>query len=425
MRLCCVFLVLAVVCQADECNWSPRHHKPNLNAVTDISSLTLEKQTAHGQLFSLGSHTAAPLKVLKLKGSWFEMGVAHGTLLKDEITTMIPQVYEDFKEAVKQPGFDLTKSTKALLKKYGFAGALDYVANLTAKYTPPSILQELKGISHGSGVDYLTLLRVHTFPELIQAYCSQILASGGATPTGHLVQARALDWEMPPAMRKVPLLVVYQSSTSNTFHSFVNLAWSGFVGTLTGINSHKIMFGDIGAEYVDASFGPMKREGTPFLYLPREVLTKDTSVDEATNTIQTAQRTVNLLVGIGDGKTGDTVGIKYSSDHAVPMKGGHVEPIAPWHKQFPEPSPVVWWCMDYLCPTFDKVLGGELEKYVPHHNVTAENILRHMFPTANTGNLHVMIYEAARDYIYISVAGAKSDAYAEPYMKFHLPIFFH
>lgn len=135
---------------------------------------------------------------------------------------------------------DLTNSTAALLKEHGLRGCLELVANWTAPYTSPAVLDELRGLAQGSGVDYDMLLHIHLFPEFIevrshtpvhphpsplgcslacccrssavptcascrfgplrwlrvQASCSIVSAFGPATATGHLMQARALDWDV-------------------------------------------------------------------------------------------------------------------------------------------------------------------------------------------------------------------------------------
>ena len=117
---------------------------------------------------------------------------------------------------------DLTNSTAALLKEHGLRGCLELVANWTAPYTAPAVLDELRGLAQGSGVDYDMLLHIHLFPEFIevhcargsparltamsscvacllrpaQASCSIVSAFGPATATGQLMQARALDWDV-------------------------------------------------------------------------------------------------------------------------------------------------------------------------------------------------------------------------------------
>ncbi len=52
------------------------------------------------------------------------------------------------------------------------------------------------GMSDASGIDLMRIIRIHMFPELIQAQCSMFGAWGPAIAqtNGSLVQLRALDW---------------------------------------------------------------------------------------------------------------------------------------------------------------------------------------------------------------------------------------
>ena len=48
---------------------------------------------------------------------------------------------------------------------------------------------------------------------------------------------RSLDWEEHAPMSEWPLIVVYHSTEEGSVGAFANIAWPGFIGTLTGYNS--------------------------------------------------------------------------------------------------------------------------------------------------------------------------------------------
>jgi hypothetical protein len=65
------------------------------------------------------------------------------------------------------------------------------------KYAPKSYVDEMKGLSAGSGVDAEIVISLNMIPEVIQLACSMMGAWGDATKEyngGSLVQLRALDF---------------------------------------------------------------------------------------------------------------------------------------------------------------------------------------------------------------------------------------
>ena len=96
------------------------------------------------------------------------MGFAHGQLLKDQINKVLPAFYQHVEQEVKDYIHKFPKELQDIIAKYGLDGALDLTYEFTKKYIPQYFLDELKGISNGSGLDYKLLLRVHMLPELVK-----------------------------------------------------------------------------------------------------------------------------------------------------------------------------------------------------------------------------------------------------------------
>lgn len=244
-------------------------------------------------------------------------------------------------------------------------------------------------------------------------------AVGPATPTGALMQARALDWDVSGPLQDFPLLLVYHPSVPSLGQPVAQLAWAGFIGALTGLNSAGLVFGVIGVTNPDDTFGPRQRNGVPFLFLFHDILLHSATLTDAVQRVQSAQRTCDLLVGLGDGATNTTVGIKYSSSAAVVYTPTTLQPDYAWH---PRKAGIVWWAMDYMCPTFDVVMSAQLDKFAG--SLVPSDIVHSVFPIVNTGesrcpvahsvshslsialagNLHVMIVDDATDTILIANA---------------------
>lgn len=83
------------------------------------------------------------LKVLHLTGTPYERGFQHGKLLKEEIKTVTDSLLIDIGKTTKE-------EPKVFIKR--FLEETDFVFSMK-KWTP-DLLEEIKGISDGSGISY-------------------------------------------------------------------------------------------------------------------------------------------------------------------------------------------------------------------------------------------------------------------------------
>ena len=70
----------------------------------------------------------------------------------------------------------------------------------------------------------------------------------------------------------------------------------GFVGGLTGMSSVKLGISEIGVSYPDPSFGYESRAGVPFIFLLRDILQFDYTVDDSISRMINAHRTCDLVI---------------------------------------------------------------------------------------------------------------------------------
>lgn len=100
--------------------------------------------------------------------------------------------------------------------------------------------------------------------------------------------------------------------------------------------------------FPDSTFGNESFAGIPFIFLLRDILQFDATYTDTINRIQGANRTCDLILGVGDGKNGGAFrGFEYSASVAVPMNDVNQEPLADWHPRIPS---MTYWGMDWLCP---------------------------------------------------------------------------
>lgn len=135
------------------------------------------------------------MKLLHVYGNMYQMGLAHGKLLKEELNSFMNELW---KYIVDQIVDALPKTVPKMLKN--FVGekvinlALDLTYYATKPYTNSKYYSEIKGISDGSGVPYALLRRVHMIGEVTKGHCSMFGAWGNATLNKETIQLRALDW---------------------------------------------------------------------------------------------------------------------------------------------------------------------------------------------------------------------------------------
>jgi len=142
----------------------------------------------------------------------------------------------------------------------------------------------------------------------------------------------------------------------------------------------------------------------------KDVAQQATNVDEALGIIEHANRTCNLIIGIGDGAQGKAYGIEYSGYVAVPYNDTTLLPVNDtWHPQIPS---VVYNGMDWDCPTYTAALGAQLTKF---HGSIDENVVVHdILPTVQTGNLHVAVADLTDMTWHVSFARKTTADPTEP-----------
>lgn len=185
---------------------------------------------------------------------------------------------------------------------------LDLNYLITKKFTPQRWDDEFKGIAEATGTSIKTWRRINLIPELLKASCSIGGWWGPATKSGQLIQLRALDWEEHAPISKFPMIAVYHPTEPGSV-PFANIAWAGFLGTLTGYSSAKI---GVSERLRGGPPDSMTRFGKPWHYALRDVMQFSKTIDDALNNLNTTNRTCSVYLGIGSGLNNTYRIIEYS-----------------------------------------------------------------------------------------------------------------
>lgn len=343
----------------------------------------------HGKLEMTGQGDDQ-IRVLTLWGTPYEMGIAFGTLLKNEIAEHVPQLIQ-------------TMTQKAGVSiEY-----LDQVFEQVKPYIANYFIEEMQGIADGSGLNFQDVIRANLIGEASEWHCSLFGAWGKATAAdGHLYQLRCLDYETGANIQKYPVIVVYVPDEGQPF---ANITWAGIVGCISGISAERLAISEIGDDYDRASD---TFAGIPFMFLLRDVLQFDQSLDDAIERIQNAPRTTSLLYGIGDGELGYLRGFQTSHTRCNVFSPNNLEPVTETHRRIED---IVYWGMSWNVPRYD---GPLHDKLIEHYGkINAEITIKDIVTSVGTGNLQTVVYDLTAMKIW--VANARADHEAGPLEAYH------
>jgi len=351
--------------------------------------------TANGKLYTVGG-SANPINVLHLYGTPYEMGQAHGLLLKDTILEMYDEFF-DYADDQAAPYLKyLPEFLQKLIVDEGVEAALEFEVLMTRDYIPSYFAEEIQGLADALGRSYSSVLKIMMFPELIKAACTIVGAWGQASVDGGLYHLRALDWGTTNPFRQFPTFSVYHPSGQNG-HPFATLGWNGFIGALTGYSPY------VGAgEKVWIHYnGTDARAGIPWHFLFRDMLQFDENVTAAINRIETAHRTCSIFLGLGDHGDGNFKAVEYSHDRVevfgddTPFPG--YEPTPPAH---PLLNDVVY-VDKHTQPSSDPCLASLLQK---NYGSIGPQALIDVTSIFQTGDMHAAVYDYKNNQVYVSVA---------------------
>jgi isopenicillin-N N-acyltransferase-like protein len=310
----------------------------------------------------------------------------------------------------------------------GLVAALDFTYDATKSFTDPRIYEEMRGISDASGVDYSMLMRVHMIAGLTQGKCSMFGAWGQALDpslSGHLLQLRALDWDMSSPVRDYSAITVYHPTDPADGHAFAMVGMVAFIGALTGVSSAQVGISEIGVDFPDSTFGTESRMGNPFIFVLREILQYDQTLDDALTRIADTTRTCDLILGVGDGKMGLFRSVAYSGSSIFINDDFNMRPAnTTWHPRLPS---VVYHGMDWACPSFNFILHDQLKKN--YGKLTAPTAISQVSAVEQSGDNHIAIYDLTAMTLYVSFASpfnatGPASAYQRQYTLFNLTALF-
>ena len=266
----------------------------------------------------------------------------------------------------------------------------------------------MKGIAKGSGIPVKTWRRLNLIPELLKASCSIGGWWGEATASGKLIQLRALDWEEHAPIAKFPMIAVYHSNEEGSV-PFANIAWVGFLGSLTGYSSAKI---GVSERLRGGSPDTMTRFGKPWTYALRDVLQFSKTLDDALNALNETDRTCSVYLGIGSSVNNTYRLIEYSETefNVYNDKNWKNDPA------HPRTEGMIW-------KAYKDDKNCFANHFTPNYGkITPDLIWRDVAPRSETGDSQVIVMDYENNHIYAMYPNPVSQhpGYTRPAVKIDL-----
>ncbi|MBI5365485.1 MAG: hypothetical protein HZA54_00490 [Planctomycetes bacterium] len=267
------------------------------------------------------------LNVLRLKGSDYQMGLAHGTLLREEIASGFYEYYTGcisrLVEASARSGSDsFVAYFRSIVRKRLFA---NWIYNRLLRTAPRAVKEELQGISDGSHLPLDKMLRAFVVPDVflylvgllfrtrrrilsrgLMPACSSLLAWGSATTDGGMLHARNLEffgighWDAHPTVlfcepeQGIPYVSVTTAGVGTGGITAMNAA-----GLTLALNVHVTR--DIAAE------------GTPMIWIGNDVIRRAESIADAVRIAAEHRPACGFSLTIGDARRPGAAVIEFSA----------------------------------------------------------------------------------------------------------------
>ena len=339
-----------------------------------------QQAKVNGHVETIGEGDNA-ITVLYAEGTPYQIGYTHGKLLADKIRKWYQTVIMAMCIGM---GVPVSKLDEAWAKM--------------EPYVSDDIKQEMQGLADGAGIDIKLVQRAHAIPDLSEYHCTFFAAWGKATPNGHLIQIRALDYATEAGIQNSPAILVLKPVAKNPV---VIVGWTGFIGCVSGINGQGIAVSEIGDYYGDEK---ETLEGEPMPFLLRRVLEEASTLDQAREIIVGAKRTSSYLYCVGDAKVPAALAFQTCKDWAYVF-----DPISLPNRHLDD---VVYFSMGADSKWNEKLYEVLKAKY---GQITPEVAMYDVMRGLGTGNLHAVCWDVSELKMWVANAGpAKPGTEGEP-----------
>lgn len=335
--------------------------------------------------------------VVKVSGTPEEMGIQHGTFLKEA-------VHYNMHRTLHGVGLVATIETGKW-----FPNELAMAWKAQEKYIPERFIREIDAMSDAAGIPREWGHSVNVFPELF--HCSGLALRGQATVDGHLYHGRVLDYMTGIGLQRTAVVMVFQPRDQN---AWVSYSYAGLCSTVTAMNEKGLTMGEMGGR------GEGYWDGIPMSLMMREIMERFETTEETLAWMQSVPRTCEYYYVLSDAKTKNMAGIASMAKKLADEKGlpdfKIIEP-GMFDERLPHPHP------DTVLMSADKRYECLSERVKENYGKLdmqgAWNLMRG--GVAMKSNLHTVLFAPETQDFWVAQAGMEGEpAYTQKIHKFNL-----
>lgn len=262
------------------------------------------------------------ISILRIWGTSYEKGYAHGYLLAEDIVTMLENFIEN-----STLGMNATTWENQVIPSIG-------MFTIEQRFT-----QELQGMlagvearktdgtvpitALGRDLKYEDLVAINIGPDFFSVGCSSFAGWGSMTSNGNTITGRNFDWEEIPGVFETQYVIVNVPATGSDRLGFVHIIWPGVIGCFTAMNEEGVTLNINDTNGYEAS----QTSGFhPRILIYREVIESvhaETALSDAENVLKSRMTSTpqNLMVTIPN-NNGNTCSVVFEYDGNLSIDNG-------------------------------------------------------------------------------------------------------
>jgi len=225
---------------------------------------------------------------------------------------------------------------------------------------------------------------------------------GPASADGNLLQLRALDWESNAYIINFPEAVIY-FPTEEGSNPFATFGFTAMVGAISGYSTKVAISEKV---WLPQTANIQSEYGEPFAYVLRDILQFGNDLESSVSIAHEAKRTCRIHVGIGSKADNSFEGLQVSYNEFYVFNDKNYTNYTDAH---PQMDGVMYWDK-HPQPSKDACLGEIIQKNLGH--IDAEFIYRELAPLHKTGDTQIVVYDFARETVYLSHSDPQTGAFA-------------
>lgn len=217
--------------------------------------------------------------ILRLRGSYYSMGLQYGVLLRSEIAGLYGRNNERKAEVMGALPWYMKPAGGVIMA---------LVAGYSALRVPRKYRRELSALARGSGVAFMDIATTAFGGVVFDAACTSVLAKSN----NGMLHAQNLDFE-PAYLGEFPVIVEYNCPGK---FRYMHLGIAGIPGIFHGMNEKGI---SVTVNYGDGTYN-RSNKGLPMGYKLREILERAESIDDVERILhETGPDELGWIVTVG------------------------------------------------------------------------------------------------------------------------------